>query len=356
MRKSLYLVILLLLSFGVTGAGCVSISSTKSVDGGVFRSDDSAESWMQKVFVRVDKKKTITLNNVNPTVMVFHPENKDIIYIGTDSNGIWRTMDRGETWTAFGVSSGNYSTISIDPLTPETVYTATGSSIIKTEDDGANWETIYLEPRSQLIVSVNVDYYDPSRIIAATQDGQIIESIDSGETWTTLNSDSPLKTTIKRLYVNTSDTRIIYAVSLDQGIYKSTDKGSNWTLMTKEAFIDWPGANTINWFTFTEKDPEILYIATNYGIIKSPDSGLTWQPITTLFPFGSVPISTVDVNPDNTDEMYFTIGKVIHKTTDASTTWKTIETFPSGRKITTILMDPAAPEIIYAGTFAPKKK
>jgi photosystem II stability/assembly factor-like uncharacterized protein len=356
MRKPLLISILLLIAFSVTGAGCVTISSTKSVDGGVFRSDDSAETWMQKVFIRVEKKKNITLNNVNPTYMVFHPNDKNIIYMATDSNGIWRTKDRGETWTSFGISSGNYSSISIDPLLPETVYAGTGPSIIKTEDDGLNWETIYLEPRGQTIVSVNVDYYAPARVIAATQDGQIIESIDYGETWTTLNTENPLVTTLKRLYVNSKDTRIVYAVSVNQGIYKSTDSGKNWTLITEEAFKVWPGSTTINWFTFTEENPEIIYIATNYGIIKSPDSGATWQPITTLFPFNTVPILTVGVNPDNQDEMYFTIGKVIHKTTDGSITWKTIERFPSGRTITSLLIDPENPQTIYAGTYAAKKK
>lgn len=355
MRKSYFSIIVLLFVFVLTGAGCISISSTKSVDGGVFRSDDSAETWTQKVFVRQEKKNTVAINNVNVMTILFHPDDEDTIYLGTEGNGIWRTKNRGEQWEAFGITSGNYSTISIDPQSPEIVYTATGSSIIKTTDDGENWETIYLEPRNQPVVSVNLDNYDPSRLIAATQDGQIIESIDYGETWTTLDSTSPLKTMIKRLYVNPSDTRVVYAVSLSDGIFKSTDKGSNWALITED-FSDYPGANTINWFTYTDNDPNILYVATNYGILKSPDAGATWQPITTLFPFGSVPITTIDVNPDNHDEMYFTIGKVIHKTIDASTTWKTIETFPSGRLITHILVDRETPETIYLGTYAPKKK
>ncbi|MBU1074810.1 hypothetical protein KJ705_01895 [Patescibacteria group bacterium] len=355
MRKSYFFIIVLLLAFVVTGAGCISISSTKSVDGGVFRSDDSAETWAQKAFVRQEKKDTIAINNVNVITMLFHPDDEDTIYLGTERNGIWRTKNRGEQWEAFGITSGNYSTISIDPQSPEIVYTATGSTIIKTTDDGKNWETIYLEPRNQNIVSVNIDNYEPSRLLAATQDAQIIESADYGETWTTINPDIPLKTTLKRLYINPSDTRVVYAVTFSDGIYKSTDKGANWTLIT-EAFIEYPGANTINWFTFTEKDPNILYVATNYGILKSPDAGATWLPIETLFPFGSVPISTIDVNPDNHDEIYFTIGKVVHKTTDASTTWKTIETFPSGRGITSILVDRETPGTIYTGTYAPKKK
>ncbi|MFA6391378.1 MAG: hypothetical protein WCW66_01310 [Patescibacteria group bacterium] len=355
MRKSLLYIFILLVSFTTIGAGCIKISSQKSFDGGIFRSDDSAETWLQKTFVSQDAKKTVTISNVNVKTMMFHPKDKNTIYIGTESNGIWRSKDKGESWQVFGVSTGNYSTISIDPLTPEIVYTATASSIIKTSDDGLNWETIYLEPRGQAIASVNVDYYEPSRLIASTLDGQIIESIDYGETWTTLNSESPLNVIVNRLYINPIDTRIVYAVSVNQGIYKSVDKGSNWTLVTAEGLLAYPGSTVINWFTFTEKDPNTLYIATNYGILKSPDGGVTWQPITTLFPFGSVPISTVDVNPENLSEIYFTIGKVIHKTTDNSSTWKTIETFPSGRTITHILVDPENPGTIYTGTYAPRK-
>jgi len=352
MRKIHILIIALLVVLPLVGAGCISIRTSKTVDGGVFRSDDSGENWVQKVFIRQEKKKVISINNANIGTMVFHPDDKNIIYLGTLEDGLYRSKDRGEQWESFGLTSGSFATISIDPKTPTIVYTATGSSILKTSDDGQTWETIYLEPRNQKITSVNVDLYDPSRVFASTFAGEIIQSTDYGETWTTLSS---IQLEINRLYLNPIDTRIIYAVTNGQGIYRSTNAGENWESLNTD-LVTHNGATIINWLDFTDKDPGILYLATNYGLFKSSNGGIDWEPITTLFSFGSVPIKTVAVNPDNQSEIWFTIGKIVHKTTDASATWKTIETVPSNRTITILEIDPENPQTLYAGTFTAKKK
>jgi len=225
MRKTYLLLITLVISLSLVGAGCITIGTSKSVDGGVFRSDDNGETWAQKVFVRKEKKKIIAINNVNVGTIVFHPENKEIIYLGTLEDGIYRSLNSGEQWENYGLNSGSFTTISIDPQTPNTVYTATGASILKTENDGQNWETIYLEPRNKKITSVNIDYYNPSMILASTSAGEIIQSTDYGETWTALNT---IKYEVKKLYFNPTDTRIVYAVTSGQGLYRSTNGGKNW--------------------------------------------------------------------------------------------------------------------------------
>lgn len=353
MRRTYLFLITFILIVPLLGAGCINLTTSKTVDGGIFRSDDSGETWSQKVFIRKEKKKTISINNVNVGMIVFHPTDKNIIYLGTLGDGLYRSKNAGEQWESFGINSGSYDTISIDPETPEIIYTATGSSILKTSDDGKSWETIYLEPRGQKIVSVNVDIYKPSQIYAATQDGEIVQSIDYGETWATLSS---LAQAVKKLYINPKDTRIIYAVTgNNRGIYRSVNAGVDWNALNTDLEKK-KGAITINFLDFTDQEPEKMYLATNYGLFRSENGGSNWNEITTLFPFGSVPIQTVAVNPNNHSEIYFTIGKVVHKTTDNSITWKTIETFPSARKITNLIINPENTEQLYAGTYLVKKK
>lgn len=352
MPRSYLLLPAIIIILPLVGIGCINITTTKSVDGGVFRSDDSGETWAQKVFIRQEKKDIISINNANVGTIVFHPTDKNVLYLGTLESGVYLSQDQGEKWVQSGLKSGSFSTISIDPQTPSIFYTANGSSILKTSDDGVTFETIYLEPRGQQITSINIDSFDPSKVYASTQTGEIIQSTDYGENWSTI---ATLENGIKKLYINPQDTRIIYAVTEKNGIYKTTDGGKAWNLISGD-FANYPGSNAIHWLYFTEKDPNIIYVATNYGLLKSNNGGANWNPITTLFPFGSVPIKTVAVNPDNHSEIWFTIDKVVHKTTDSGATWKTIETFPSNRTITSLLVDPDNPQVLYAGTYAPKKK
>lgn len=353
MRRYLILVFILAI-LPLLGLSCINIKKTKTTDGGIFKSEDAAETWQQKVFVSQEKKETIAVNNETITKIVFHPQDRKIIYLGTRDNGLYRSADAGEKWTAFK-PAGNYPGFSIDPTTPQIIYVSQGAKIDKTVDEGKTWENIYIEPNGKEIVSVNVDYYNPAQIWALSSAGDLLFSQDWGERWTVFYR---LGVPTNNLVLNPQDTRVMYATAAKKGIWKSIDGGKQWSdiLSVFATSKEKKGMYDLRYFTLVESDPNIIYIVTKNGIYRSFDAGANWEPLKTLQPAASVDINALAVNYENLEEIYFSIGKVIHKTINDGETWKTIETFPSSRTINQLVINPEDPKIIWAGTYLPLKK
>lgn len=349
-NKKLFLILLGILP--LLGVGCINISTSKTSNGGVFRSLDGAETWEQKVFVRQDEKKVITIGDVNPLSFVFHPQDSNVIYLGTENHGLIVSRDGGESWTPSAIATGNGSAFSIDPEVPATVYMARGSSIIKTVDDLVTWETVYLEPRGIAITDVHVDRGVVSRLFATTASGDILRSEDFGETWDTIHT---LGVNLLEIIPDPGDSRVWYIKVAGQGLLKTTDSAASFQKILDQ-LAAFPGAATINDLYFLPNRTNVLYIATPYGILTSQDGGSTWIPIQTLFPAGSITITTVLVDPNDQNIIYFPVGSVIHKTADGGATWKTIETLPSTHGVRKMAFHPDDSHIVYATvTIIPKK-
>lgn len=334
---------LFLFALPLFGIGCLNISTNPVKDGGVFRSVDFGETWEQKVFVRQEKKKVITIAKVNPLSITFHPKESSTIFLGTESNGIFVSADGGETWSATSIGNGNARALAIDPEVPTTIYLALGSTILKTIDNMATWETIYVEPRAISITDVRIDLSNVTRIYAATAAGDLLVSEDFGERWDTIQTFGDA---ILEIHMDPVDSKIFYLRMATTGLQKTTDRGSSFVNIQNQ-FAAFPGALAINDLYIVPTHPDALFIATNYGILHSTDGGATWSAIQTLFPLGSIPIPTVRADPRDESIIYFPVKNILHKTTDGGATWKTIETLPTSRNVYRLVFHPDDSSILY---------
>lgn len=118
---------------------------------------------------------------------------------------------------------------------------------------------------------------------------------------------------------------------------------SNWTFWgPKQTFwLNESGSTTApgpaNWqanvysFDVTEKNPNILYCGTETGFVnKSIDKGKTWTLCGLNYPFGGG-ITSVAINPDNSDTTLVSGGGSIHRTLDGGQTWATTGSFDASR-------------------------
>jgi hypothetical protein len=66
--------------------------------------------------------------NGRVTCVAVHPTNIDIVYVGTAQSGVYRTLNGGQTWTPLLDSALTLAigAITIDPVTPSTVFVGTG--------------------------------------------------------------------------------------------------------------------------------------------------------------------------------------------------------------------------------------
>ncbi|MDP3971184.1 MAG: YCF48-related protein [bacterium] len=365
MTKYNFILLSLLL---LIGASCGEVA-----DGGVFKSYDGGESWEQKTFISQEGRKKTTISDVNIATTVAHPNDSNIIYIGTNGNGMYTTLDGGETWVQSQINNGSVTSIAFDPKNPETIYVAKNTTIMKTVDGGETWENVYSDVKASKVNVIVVDSYDTSRIYASTSAGTIIKSYDYGINWDLhLQIENPVVEMLMAPY----NTRIIYALTSEGVLYKTTNGGealvtpdeldeqeeidtaggtnSGWDkLLAKDFKEKFDGAGRVYDVALDPNDFRIVYIVTSRGILRSYNEGLDWEDITTLIGFKDKQnknIRHLTVAPKDSETIYFVVGKKIHVSTDNGNAWKTLESFPTTRSVTSFLIDQDAPNVIYIGT------
>lgn len=347
LKRSLFALFL----FPLLGAGCVRLNSSVAAEGGILRSANAAEDWETRQFVRQEKKKQITIGNTNILTLAFDPQDPSRMVIGTNEDGMFQTLNSGESWSSLSLRSGSFPDIDIHPKQNPTLLSASNNTILRSEDSGQTWSTIYTETTQIPIVDVKFDPREPKRLFAMTQNGSFLVSEDQGINW---EVKSRLNLNVVELVLHPADTRILYAQTERDGIFKTTDQGLTWTNISKEQLKSFPGANVVNDLKLLPRRPNTLYLATNYGLFRTTDGGFEWTSVKTLLP-PKTAVHRVAIDVNNPSTVYFTVGRIIHKTTDGGETWKVIENFPSSRLINVLEAHPSTSEILYAGMLKPKK-
>ncbi len=146
---------------------------------GVFKSTDRGNNWTQI---------NNGLNSLETNVLAVDPNDSDILYLGTDDDGIYKSINGGENWkkliptASFGVGD-----IIVDPQNSDNVYMGT------------------------------VDYFRLSESRGVLGDFGVYKSTDGGTTWEEFNSG------LNHLGVFSlelsEENRILYAGTRAGGVY-----------------------------------------------------------------------------------------------------------------------------------------
>lgn len=135
--------------------------------------------------------------------LLIDPVESSIMYAGAVSGGVWKTTDRGASWTASGDWMPNLavSTLAFDPSDRRVIYAGTGegyfredvrgtalpirgNGIFVSRDSGNSWQPLESTSTEDFywVNDVVVSSTDSSRLYAATRTG-VWRSIDSGANW-----------------------------------------------------------------------------------------------------------------------------------------------------------------------------
>ena len=104
---------------------------------GVLRSTTSGNVWSVE-------QPTFYPNRLLSSI-VRDPSNPAILYVGTNSDGVWRTTDDGLNWSQRSATNAlSATTLTVDPANPDVLYAGgfvpgTGNGVYKSVDGGVNW-------------------------------------------------------------------------------------------------------------------------------------------------------------------------------------------------------------------------
>jgi photosystem II stability/assembly factor-like uncharacterized protein len=287
------------------------------------------------------------------SVIIIDPGDPEVIYVGTENAGIYKSIDGGVSWRSInkGLKQASIVSIVIDPIDTKILYASVSpqSDIYKTIDGGENWQTADEGIRDENS-TYNLLVIDPTNnehLFFSTQNN-LYASINQGGYWTLIKSDQLCPKDIyssKSLLVDSRNSETLYAITFGSssvctaGLYKSIDGGKTWTITGLQAeLLD---------FIVVEHNSQggdFLFV-NQKGVGDFPhfhtssDGGKTWQ-------HSKQKCAVVTIHPQG-GTLGYCDGALL-KTMDGGQTWKTIST-PGINQITTMAISPSDPSIIIIG-------
>jgi len=342
---------LILLSLVFLGAGCSGLGFGTKVsrvpDGGIFKTSDAGDTWVQTNAVPTAQGMG-TLSTTNILHMEVDPQDSAFLYLGTRANGLVYSDDRATSWRIpryIPFQNGSIRSVEVDPMDMCTVYVAKESRLYKTENCLRSFsDETYVETRLGVeIVQIALDWYRRGTVFIGLSNGDVLKSTDAGKSWQTI-----LKTgeDISEILLSNNDSRKILVTMYQGGIQRTTDGGDTWEEI--EGNIDaLSGADQVYALTQTT-DSSVLLASTGYGLLRSNDFGLTWQPLQLLTAPGEVFIRAAGIAPADPNLIYYATPLAFYQTVDGGQTWRT-KKFPSARVPRTLLIDPKDSQVLYIG-------
>ncbi len=348
MNKKLLLIILII-AISVVVSGCVRFKTgedTSSVDGGVFKTINKGRVWQQKVLIPTVSGRPKNFSSVSVASMVMDSNDNKAIYFGSVANGLFYTYDGGDNWwIAKNLGQATIRALAVDPSSKCIIYAAIGNELYKSIDCNRTWERAYYDNELTTTVdAIAINHYDSSVLYIGVSRGDLIKSYDRGENWQTLHR---FNDKIKKIAIDPNESRTIFVVTSRKGFYRSTDSGNNWTDLS-EVLKELKLKMDIKDLIFTESEPNVVFLATYYGLLRSNDSGDTWEKIELIPPEKEATINAIAVNPQDSQEIYYVTNTTFYSSIDGGQNWATIK-LPTTRAGWKLLVDPEEPNIIYMG-------
>ncbi len=311
---------------------------------GLFRSADSGASWELR-------------GGGSPSSLGIDPTNPAVLYAGAQG-GVWKTVDAGRTWKPLGVgapfaAASTVIALAIDPQSPTTVYSGTGSQgLFRSGDGGAGWARSDEGLPGPLVVSLAVDPVSPAVVYAGTLSGIVYRSLDAGADWKETGAVgldpvralaiNPLTPTT--LYAGTVGT--IRGIPVPGKILRSTDGSASWSAVFSAPIYS---------LAIDPHNPDTLYAGVGCvnGLdcrsLKSTDGGITWVTLEGL-PQGFPEGARFFLDRSGVIYVISSTGPAsaqVFKSTDGAVSWSTTDV---DLPLTGLAMDASSPPRLYATT------
>jgi photosystem II stability/assembly factor-like uncharacterized protein len=391
--------------------------------GGVFRSDDTGRTWRRTnpvnerasyySQIRVDPKDSelvyalfvrtwistdggttfsqtewafssyLTGNYIHGDfhAMWIDPTNSNHLIVGSDG-GLYTSYDRGATWEAHPMPTGQFAAVAVDMRKPYFIYgglqdngswagpSATRHRSGITDSDwfklgGADGAYVSVDPTDNATVYTESQYANISRLDLKTGRRKAIRpSAPEGEPPVRFNFITPF-------IMSPHDSRTLYIGA--QRLYRTTNRADTWTPISPDLTKGRPSPETGEGATITAiaESPMtqgVLYVGTDDGNLQvSRDGGKTWVNVADRvpgLPKDSAGRSKSWVN--RLEASHFDAGTVyasfdahrdddfavyLYRTRDFGERWESIGTnLPEGSPVRVIREDPKNPNLLFAGT------
>ncbi len=262
------------------------------------------------------------------------PHNPSEILASTGRAGVFKSKDGGKSWhpanvgllDSFGHQAGAPN-IRRDPSNPRTVYAAALFGLYRSTDFGEHWSQL---SNTFGLKDVAVSPTVPSVLFVVGFDGftgAFYKSTDGGTTLapqTGIGLPEPALedgtfVNYTNVVITPSDPQTMYVADENSGFYKSTDGGASFT------FLRGRYGTALQVFPHPTQRDTIFFEAggrTTTGLLRSMDGGATFSEVTGGLPAGGVQFVTFD--PENPSTLYVASNEGLLRSTDEGLTFTSL--------------------------------
>ncbi|HLA78792.1 MAG TPA: BMP family ABC transporter substrate-binding protein, partial [Vicinamibacteria bacterium] len=276
------------------------------------------------------------------------PSNPDLLYLGTQNAGVYRSEDGGQTWqpARYGLAGASILSLAVDPVDPNWVYASVGhAGVYRSIDSGASWapinQGIDLDGLSGWGSTVVLDPQDRMHLWFADYD-TLYESTDGGIGWVGHQTEG---LEFRSLVPHPTEPDTLFAATSGEGpgVLVSRDGGQTWTklLELQGEYVN-PGQLALD-----PVEGLHLYAASEAeGTFASSDGGVTWQQVL------EDRCDHLAADPEEAATAYCARGGGVWRTIDGGETWQSLtDVVPPSSPVSVLLIASGGVGAYYAGTW-----
>lgn len=274
----------------------------------------------QQVAITTDDMVSILPREIGPAVsggrvhdVESIPSNPSLLYVATASGGIWRSENRGHTWTNLTdhLPVSTFGDIALAPSNPSIIYAGTGeqnnrqstswgNGVYRSDDGGDTWRHLGLD-NTRHIGEVQIHPTNPQiawvaalgNLWAPSEDRGVYRTMDGGQSWEKVLYVDEFTGAVD-LVVDPQNPMNVYAGMYQRqrrafgfngggpgsGLYKSTDGGTTWAEMTNGIPAGDKGRIGL---AISASNPRVVMALVEtadrntQGTYRSEDGGATWN-------------------------------------------------------------------------------
>lgn len=253
------------------------------------------------------------LGFIHPAIetLDYDPRDPRVIYLAA-GNGCIRSADGGVTWritTSWDMTE--LKDVSVDRNRPDTVWVALPDGIGVTRDAGRSWARRGPVTPRKFTQTIRVDRAQAGRVLAGGEAGLFLTG-DDGAAWRHVLADVQVADVAQSPH----DAGEWMAATQDGGVWLSRDSGQQWRR------IDGFPAGVVYNISYDATTPgRIAAAGWSFGVMVSVDGGRRWTPRTAGLPSQHVWRAAFD--PDHAGRLWASVHEeALFASSDAGANWR----------------------------------
>ena len=293
------------------------------------------------------------------TAVTAQRDNKNILYAGTASGGLWKSESGGIYWEPIfdNEKAASIGSVAVDPTNPAIIWVGTGEGnprnsqtqgygIYKSMDGGATWQLMGLE-QTRAIHRIAINPQNPNIVYAGVfgsqwgdhQERGVYRTKDGGKTWERILFNNP-STGVADMVMDPSnpnklmvgmwqfrrDPWFFKSGGEGSGLYITYDGGDTWTKKTSEDGLPQGELGRIG-LAISPANPDVAYAlieSKKNALYRSDNGGKSWYKQADKN-IGNRPFyyAEIHADPKNENKLY-NLWTFVSKSEDGGKTFENV--------------------------------